>query len=33
MLVADAGDDRGFEAETRRADGDVGRAAANRFGE
>ncbi len=32
LLVADAGDQAGFEAETRGADGDIGRAAADRFG-
>ena len=33
LLVADTRDDAGFEAEPRRADGDVRRAAADRFGE
>ena len=33
LLVADAGDEPRFEAEPRRADGDVGRAAAHRLGE
>ena len=33
VLVADAGDEPALEAEPRRADGDVGRAAADRLGE
>ena len=33
LLVADAGDEPGLQAEPRRADGDVGRAAADRLGE
>ena len=33
LLIADTGDEAGFEPEPRRADGDIGRAAAHRFGE
>ena len=33
MFVADASDEAAFEPQTRRADGDVGRAAADRLGE
>ena len=33
LLVADAGDERRFEAQPCGADGDIGRAAAHRFGE
>ena len=33
LLVADAGEQRRLQAEPRRADGDVGRAAADRLGE